>query len=618
MNLSNFVNLSKNEAESYLDELSNAYYSGNPLVNDDEFDLFYETYSKKYPNSKYLDKVGTFKEDNKVILPVYLGSLNKIKPETREFDKFVKEINEIIISEKLDGISILIEKKGNNITAYTRGNGILGQDVSQFVTHLVPEIKSDKILVRGELIIPKKYGKDTINLRNMVSGLVNSKKPRLDILQQIVFKAYSLPNSELPPDKQFDLLTKIGFNTPRYQTISIPEKNKDIFFSNLLKDWRESSDYEIDGIVLSYLVSEKIIEGKNPKFSKAFKTILLDQIAETEVINIQWNITKDNLLKPVLVTKPVCINNTTIQKVTAYNAEFLEKSKIGIGSKIQIIKSGDVIPKIHKVLSYQPMSWPIYKWEWDSSKKNIIILDKSANKHKLLHHFVKTIGAKYISYKICEKLVEYNIDTPEKLLDTTSEDLLFIPGFQETSSIKIIDSINNGIKKCDLATLIVATNCLGGNFSSSRIKLCITHLGNNFLDNDLTQLKKELLGIKGFNEKLVNSLILEVPNFLKYIKENYNIRQLYLDKIKIPILKKQSKNTKFTGTSICFSGVRDKNLQEYLVSLGCEIKNNITFSLNYLIVKDITIESSKVTSAKSNGFTKIISIDDAKKYFNSY
>lgn len=613
-----FNQLTKENAENYLDKLSNAYYSGNPLVSDNEFDTLYESYMEKYPDSSYLDKVGTSSEVQKVKLPVYLGSLNKIKPDTREFEKFIQATDGVMISEKLDGISILIEKKNNKLRAFTRGNGLFGQDVTKYVKHLIPvsmnSNKEEDLLVRGELIMAKKHGNETINLRNMVSGLVNSKKnPRKDILEKIEFIAYSLPNSELTPDLQFKTLEQIGFSTPRFQMTKIPLKDRELFFSDFLKDWRQSSQYEIDGIVLSYPMSEKIITGKNPKFSKAFKTILQDQIGETEVISIDWNITKDNLLKPVVITKPISINNTTIQRVTAYNAEFLEKSGIGIGSRIQIIKSGDVIPKIHKVLDHRPMLWPSIKWEWDSTKKNIQVLDKSINKDKLLHHFVKTTGAKFISIKNCGKLVEYGIDTPEKLLDTEPDDLLNIPGFQETSSKKIIKSVREGVQQCDLATLIVATNCLGGSFSLSRINLCLESLGNDFLEMEIEVLKTKLLMIKGFSEKLINCLTTQIPVFLRYLEENYNIRQLYLDKKKI--VKKIENSGEYCGVSFCFSGVRDKLLQEYLEYRGGEIKGKVTNCLDYLIVLNLEKKSTKIKIAQDNGYTKIVTLEEAKIKF---
>ena len=90
MNLSKFKTLGEKDAETFLDKLSNAYYSGKPIVTDEVFDELYDYHTITYPNSDYLDKVGTNKDNIKVKLPVYLGSLNKIKPETREFEKFIR------------------------------------------------------------------------------------------------------------------------------------------------------------------------------------------------------------------------------------------------------------------------------------------------------------------------------------------------------------------------------------------------------------------------------------------------------------------------------------------------------------------------------------------------
>ena len=250
------------------------------------------------------------------------------------------------------------------------------------------------------LILPKdyQYNKDNKNLRTIINGAINSKKANPTVLNSAHFIAYSIPNSHLSPENQFNMLQDMNFEVPTHDKIIFLNHN----FSKILVKWRENSRYEIDGLVLSKNIFEPITEGKNPKLSKAFKTVLQDQIASSKVIDIEWNTTKDNLLKPVIVIEPVKIGGTTIQRVSGYNASNLVKTKIGVGSKVKIIKSGDVIPKIQEVITFGSIKWPLYNWEWDKDRQvDICLVDKDINKDKLLLHFVNTLSIKFISISLC-------------------------------------------------------------------------------------------------------------------------------------------------------------------------------------------------------------------------
>ena len=119
--------------------------------------------------------------------------------------------------------------------------------------------------------------------------------------------------------------------------------------SKYLVDWRENYDYDIDGIIVA---DDKIYPrtSKNPKHAFAFKTVLDDQVVESKVVNVIWNPSKDGYLKPKVRIQPVELGGAVIQYATLHNAEFVIKNKIGLGAVVQIIRSGDVIPKVEKVI----------------------------------------------------------------------------------------------------------------------------------------------------------------------------------------------------------------------------------------------------------------------------
>ena len=99
-------------------------------------------------------------------------------------------------------------------------------------------------------------------------------------------------------------------------------------------------------------------KNKNPDHAFAFKMVLSDQVAEAKVVHIEWNPSKDGYLKPRVQIEPVELGGVTITYATGKNASFIEKNKIGIGAIIELVRSGDVIPDIKKVVVPAKKSLP--------------------------------------------------------------------------------------------------------------------------------------------------------------------------------------------------------------------------------------------------------------------
>ena len=120
---------------------------------------------------------------------------------------------------------------------------------------------------------------------------------------------------------------------------------------------------------------------ENPKRAFAFKTVLDDQIVESKVVNVIWSPSKDGYLKPKVQIQPVKLGGAVIQFATLHNAEFVIKNKIGLGAVVQIIRSGDVIPKVEKVVKpASNIKMPTeYKFKWNSTKKDLILLNFDDN-----------------------------------------------------------------------------------------------------------------------------------------------------------------------------------------------------------------------------------------------
>ena len=460
--------LNDNELIDFVQELNYEYYiKGVSLVNDELYDYTKDELRKRKPEHPLLKDVGVSKT-SKIVLPYYMGSMDKIKNNEKELNNWIKKYKKAegyVLSDKLDGISGLLHfnSDSKNVKLYTRGDGYKGQDIShllKFINH-IPDLKDigKEIAVRGELIMSKenfikikKEDKTIKNVRNAVAGIFNSKKPNLKIAKYIDFVVYEcIKPDNLTPKKQFKKLKKLGFKTAYAETIS----DIDIkLLSNRLVNRRDNSEYDIDGIIIAHDKYYERIDGENPKYSFAFKSIITSKKAEVLVLKVEWNLTKDDYLQPIVHFEPVEIDGVTIEKATGFNAKFIKDNKIAPGSIIVIIRSGDVIPKIEEVLkeSEEPSMPDNYKWKWNETEVEIILDEKQLNEttikeknFKELENFVLKIKFDRIGPGVIKKLFDSGINTIDKFLSVTKEELLKAPGIKDKTADNILKSIKTSM-----------------------------------------------------------------------------------------------------------------------------------------------------------------------------
>jgi NAD-dependent DNA ligase len=200
------------------------FHSGEGVISDKLYDDLYDEIKKRDPKNDFFKKVGFEATKNKIELPYYMGSMDKLKTSEQDrLDKWKKKFNKFdyAIMDKLDGISGLLVKEKGNVKFYTRGNGTVGQDIT-YLVNTMPDLKhisklKDNLVLRGEIIISKKkwlsYEKDFSNARNMVSGLVNSKSINTKIMKDIDFVTYEIMEPRMRFSEQFKYLEKNKINT---------------------------------------------------------------------------------------------------------------------------------------------------------------------------------------------------------------------------------------------------------------------------------------------------------------------------------------------------------------------------------------------------------------------
>jgi len=616
--------LADEEYSKLIKYLQKAYFNKNTsLVSDKLFDYIKDNYETKF--KKKLKEVGApiMKNKTKIKLPHYMGSLDKIKPSMSEFTKWVSKYNgPYILSYKLDGISALVHKVDNKISMYTRGNGIYGQDISHVLEHI--NINTDLLknndAIRGELIISKKnfetIKEKMANARNAVSGIINSKNPDKDMLKLIDFVAYWVIEPELKQSEQMKYIKKKEITMVDY--ISIKQMTID-FLSEMLSKGRKEYKYEIDGVVV--IDDSKIytqIEGENPDYGFAFKQVLTDQIAETIVVDVLWEISKDGYLKPKIKIETVELLGSEITYATAFNAKYIFDNNIGPGSVIKIIKSGDVIPYIHEILSPSESGkpkMPSIKYKWNETNVDIIAEDLDEENMtkiiiKKLLYFFESLDIKFMGEGMITKFVEAGYDDLWKILEADKDKLSKIDGLGKKSVDKIYESINEGIKNRHIYDLMAASQIFGRGIGAKKFKLIIDVYPNVieiFNKEGYEHTLKLINAINGFENKTSIKVVDNIKSFETWLinllklkkdalfKMNRNANSLEND----AELKKYSDKIKdYSNKTIVFTGFRDKDVEIILEKLGTKITNSISKNTDILVASNPDENTAKINKAK--------------------
>jgi DNA ligase (NAD+) len=629
-NLSKLDELDEEEYSKLIKYLQKAYFNKNiSLVSDKLFDYMKENYETKF-KKKIID-VGAPIKKNKIKLPHYMGSLDKIKPAMSEFTKWVSKYSgPYVLSYKLDGISALVHKIDNKIFMYTRGNGVYGQDISHVLEHINinTSLLKNNDAIRGELIISKKNFeiiKDKMaNARNAVSGIINTKNPDKEMLKLIDYVAYWVIEPELKQSEQMKYIKKKDINMVDY--INIKQMTVD-FLSEMLIKGRKEYKYEIDGVVV--IDDSKIytqIEGENPDYGFAFKQVLTDQIAETIVVDVLWDISKDGYLKPKIKIETVELLGSEINYATAFNAKYIYDNNIGPGSVIKIIKSGDVIPYIYEIKTPSESGkpkMPSIKYKWNETNVDIIAQDLDEENMikiiiKKLLYFFESLDIKFMGEGMITKFVEAGYDDLWKILSADKDKLSNIDGLGNKSVNKIYESINDGIKNRYIYDLMAASQIFGRGIGAKKFKLIIDIYPNIieiFNKEGYENALKLINSVNGFEKKTSIKVVDNLKSFETWLNNLLKIKKDALFKINKNVnslendteLKKYSEKIKeYINKTIVFTGFRDKDVEIILEKLGTKITNSISKNTDILIASNPDENTAKINKAKELN-VKIIS-----------
>ena len=597
-----YNDLTTKQLEEKITELSDKYYNGQEDVNDRVFDRLIELLKQKKPDSKVLKTVGAPIRDEmvKVKLPVWMGSMDKVKEDSDSLRIWKEKFNgPYLVSAKLDGVSGLLEYRDNKKFLYTRGDGSVGQDISYLADFLnLPDIKTD-CLIRGEFVVRREifnlyYAKDYPKARSLISGTINSKNPRQDVIKRIDFIVYEqICDPYEKVGKQFYNLMVAGFEVPIFDELkSITEKQ----LKGKLTQFKKDSEYEIDGLVVTdNNFHARNLDG-NPKYSFAFK-VNVEYHAIVE--DVEWSPSKYGIIIPRVKIRPIYIQGDKISYSTGFNAKFIKDNKIGPGTELIITKSGDVIPYIVEVTKGTMPKFSNLEYIWSESEIDIILQDMYKNvefKKKRLVHLFQTLDVPYIGEGMINKLYDADFDTVKKIYNMKKEDIISLDGIKEKLSDKLYRAIHGKLdSKIPLEKLMVASLAFGFGLGEKRFK---TIIDNCKYYNTVT--KEEIMELEGFSDKTSEMFIKGVKKFNKFL-DNNEFLKYYIEKVE---------NNK-SNKKVVFTGFRDKALEQEMKDKGWNIQSNITKETKLVIAKDKDSNSSKLNKARSLNI-EIVNLKDYK------
>jgi NAD-dependent DNA ligase len=575
------------------------YYNDVSIMTDNQYDIVKDFISDKFPSNTIITEIGAEVERNKVKLPYEMASMDKIKPDTSALTNWMNKYRgPYVLSCKLDGVSGLYTTEGDKPKLYTRGNGKIGQDIS----HLIPFLRLPKtkgIVIRGEFIIPKavfeeKYKTTFANPRNMVAGIINHKHIS-DSIVDLHFVAYEVIVPQKKPSEQMELIGTLNVERVLFEIV---DTLSNVFLSELLVQLRKSYMYEIDGVIVT---NDQIYPRKsgNPEHAFAFKMVLSDQMAEANVVDVIWTPSKDGYLKPRVQIEPINLGGVQIEYATGFNAAFIKDNSIGIGSTIQIIRSGDVIPHITGVtIPAEQPKMPSVPFKWNDTHVDIMLENASEDptvKEKNITGFFRGIEVEGLSSGNISRLIKAGYDTVPEIIKMNEQDFLTVEGFKGKLANKIYTGIHNKINEASIITLMAASNIFGRGFSEKRMTLILDELPD-ILISDETNNKKiaAIASIKGMAIKTAEAFVDKIKNFKDFLEECGLEDKLY-DK---PQAKSADITHPLFEKTIVLTGTRDKHIIDFLKNVGANQGSNVSKSTFLVIAKNKDEDTGKAEEAR--------------------
>lgn len=633
-----------------LREASRAYYQEDrEIMSNVEYDALYDTLSA-------LEKeTGIVLADSPTVNVGYeaveqlpkeeherpMLSLDKTK-EREALREFIGE-HPTLLSWKLDGLTIVLTyENGELIKAVTRGNGIVGEVITNNarVFKNIPLKISFKgrLVLRGEAIITySDFEKinETIgdadakykNPRNLCSGSVRQLNNEITAKRNVRFYAFSLVSAEgvdfrNSREVQFRWLNKQGFEVVEYRKVTAETLDEAMdYFAEAVT----TNDFPSDGLVALYddiAYGESLgTTAKFPRNAMAFKWA--DEMRDTRLLEIEWSPSRTGLINPVAIFEPVELEGTTVSRASVHNISIMKELKLGIGDTIRVYKANMIIPQIAENLTGSgnapiPHTCPACGQETVVKKENdvecLFCVNPGCPAKKIKSFGLFTsrdaMNIDGLSEATLEKFIARGFihdfgDIFE--ISRYKDEIVEMEGFGQKSYDNLMESLERA-KETTLPRVIYSLGI--ANIGLANAKVICRHF-----DNDLDRIRhaslEEVSDIDTIGPVIAGNLVAyfrdednnrrldHLMNFLHIQEDSPKQEQIF-----------EGMNFVITGSLVHFGNRSEA--KELIESLGGKVTGSVTKKTNYLINNDIQSNSSKNKKARELGIP-ILSEEDFRK-----
>ena len=613
------------EAVAKLNLWSKHYYVlDDPISTDEMYDKLYHevlSYEESHPNDIELNsptqRVGDSLSDGFIKEP-HLSrmwsledvfdrdGLEKWLIKTYKLDSNIS----FYCEPKYDGASLnLIYEDGVLVKGITRGDGTVGELITKNVKTInsIPLIIEHKetIEIRGEVVIFKeefeKINQERLakgeavfaNPRNAAAGSLRQLDSSITASRNLVFLPYGVGVDTLPHKllhKKMEYIYELGFRKPPERAVCKNIEEIESIYKQMIHD-RESYSMMLDGMVIKVdEIAAQIDMGytvKVPRFAVAYKFPAVEKITTVKEIILQ--VGRTGAVTPVAIVEPTDIDGVVVERATLHNFDEIERKDIRLGDKVIILRSGDVIPKIIKVLTHErdgsevvfekPKNCPVCGSEL--LQEEVLIkcqnLECEARVVNAIIYFaskpclnIDGLGNKIVEQLFQEGLVKSVLD----LFDLTLEKLLQLEGFKEKKAQNLLNSLENA-KGCDYWRFI---NSLGiEHIGEVASKTLAEAFGFDFVNAT----KEQIIACDGIGEEMAESVL----EFVRVNRETIEKLQNILEP-KEPVKREEAKENPFKDKTVVLTGTMSESrgaIKEMLEVLGAKVSGSVSKKTDFLI-----------------------------------
>ncbi|MCD8476989.1 MAG: NAD-dependent DNA ligase LigA [Sulfurospirillum sp.] len=600
-----------------------AYYVDDaPIASDEEYDrLYHEILAFEKENPLFADESSPTKRVGGMVLEGFNKASHKARMWSMEdvFDehdldawiervKKVKENFTFYCEPKFDGASLnLVYENGALKQAITRGDGSIGEDVTQNVKTIgsIPlQIAYEGLIeIRGEVVIKKadfeRLNEERLhtneplfaNPRNAAAGSLRQLDTSVTAKRKLMFYPWGIGENQLAQTRlseKMRFVYDLGFLQPPRIVVTQNVDDVHTLYHELIET-RDAIEMMMDGMVVKVdeiaLQEELGYTVKYPKWMVAFKFPAIEKVTKLRAITLQ--VGRTGVVTPVAEVEAVNIEGVVVERATLHNFDEIERKDIRIGDSVIIIRSGDVIPKIIKVLverregseviPKRPLVCPVCGGELLDEGALIKCQNLSCDARVVgaMIHFAskKALNIDGLGDKIIEQLYAQKVVLHVKDLYTLSlEQLLALEGFKVKKAQNLLDAIAQS-KGVALEKFI---NALGiehiGEVAAKKI-------ARTFGLEWLEATHEQIIGLEGFGEEMAKSLVEFIHVNAVETKELMEIIAPVASKLEIT-------ESVFTGKTVVLTGSMSKSRDEMkamLESFGAKVSGSVSKKTDFVI-----------------------------------